>query len=125
MVIEKVINEKGEVKTFRYMYDRGLRTSIIEECTFYYRKVYVIDGETFFLGSYDKGRTDTLIEAVTFAPAVSSVEVTSFTDENILSTMQRKLSKHECSTLHDVVAHFQNNISLNRISLWQINLVML
>lgn len=125
MVIEEVIKQSGVIDHPKYEYNWETKNSMFV-CMepFYYKKVYIIDGEEFVLGSLEEGKTDTLLETTTGVVALRKTEVGSFTDDNIIRVMSEKLGRHLCDTLHEVIIYFQNNLSAHRIELWQINLVI-
>lgn len=125
MVIEEVIKQSGVIYHPKYEYNWDTKKSMLV-CMepFYYKKVYIIDGEEFVFGSLEEGKTDTLLETTTGVVALRKTEVGSFTDDNIIRAMSEKLSRHLCDTLHEVIIYFQNNLSVHRIELWQINLVI-
>lgn len=125
MVIEKVIMQSGVISRPKYSYNCMTNKSMFV-CMepFYYKKVYIIDGEEFALGSSEQGKTDSLLGVTTGAVALRKSEVGSFSNDNIIRVMGEKLGRHLCDTLHDVIISFQNNYSAHRIELWQINLVI-
>lgn len=122
MVIEEVIKQSGVIDFPKYEYNCARKPMFSGMKPFYYKKVYNIDGEEFVLGSIEEGKADTLLEKTTGAIALRKTEVGSFTDDNIIRVMGEKLSRHLCDTLHEVIIHYQNNLSAHRIELWQINL---
>ena len=124
MVIEEVIKQSGTIDHPKYECNCAIKGSFLCMEPFYYKKVYIIDGEEFVLGSVEEGKTDTLLETTTGAVALRKTEVGSFTDDNIIRVMSEKLGRHLCDTLHEVIIYFQNNLSAHRIELWQINLVI-
>ena len=124
MVIEEVIKQSGTIDHPKYEYNCAIKGSFLCMEPFYYKKVYIIDGEEFVLGSVEEGKTDTLLETTTGVVALRKTEVGSFTDDNIIRVMSEKLGRHLCDTLHEVIIYFQNNLSAHRIELWQINLVI-
>ena len=124
MVIEEVIKQSGTIDHPKYEYNCAIKGSFLRMEPFYYKKVYIIDGEEFVLGSAEKGKTDTLLETTTGAVALRKSEVGSFSNDNIIRVMSEKLGRHLCDTLHEVIIYFQNNLSAHRIELWQINLVI-
>lgn len=124
MVIEEVIKQSGTIDHPKYEYNCAIKMSFLCMEPFYYKKVYIIDGEEFVLGSAEKGKTDTLLETTTGAVALRKSEVGSFSNDNIIRVMSEKLGRHLCDTLHEVIIYFQNNLSAHRIELWQINLVI-
>ena len=124
MVIEEVIKQSGTIDHPKYKYNCAIKGSFLCMEPFYYKKVYIIDGEEFVLGSAEKGKTDTLLETTTGAVALRKSEVGSFSNDNIIRVMREKLGRHLCDTLHEVIIYFQNNLSAHRIELWQINLVI-
>ena len=124
MVIEEVIKQSGTIDHPKYEYNCAIKGSFLRMEPFYYKKVYIIDGEEFVLGSVEKGKTDTLLETTTGAVALRKSEVGSFSNDNIIRVMSEKLGRHLCDTLHEVIIYFQNNLSAHRIELWQINLVI-
>ena len=124
MVIEKVIKKSGTIDYPKCEYNwLTKRPMLVNMEPFYYKKVYIIDGEEFILGSVEEGKTDTLLETTTGAVALRKSEVGSFSNDNIIRVMSEKLSRH-LHTLHEVIIYFQNNLSVHRIELWQINLVI-
>lgn len=124
MVIEEVIKQSGTIDHPKYEYNCAIKGSFLRMEPFYYKKVYIIDGEEFVLGSVEEGKTDTLLETTTGAVALRKSEVGSFSNDNIIRVMSEKLGRHLCDTLHEVIIYFQNNLSAHRIELWQINLVI-
>lgn len=124
MVIEKVIKKSGVVEYPRYSYNETTGKTLIGMEPFYYKKVYIIDGEDFILGSLNEGKTDMLLETTTGAVSLRKSEVGSFSNDNIIRVMSEKLGRHLCDTLHEVIISFQNNRSAHRIELWQINLLI-
>lgn len=124
MVIEEVIKQSGTIDHPKYEYNCAIKGSFLCMEPFYYKKVYIIDGEEFVLGSAEEGKTDTLLETTTGAVALRKSEVGSFSNDNIIRVMSEKLGRHLCDTLHEVIIYFQNNLSAHRIELWQINLVI-
>ena len=124
MVIEEVIKQPGTIDHPKYEYNCAIKGSFLRMEPFYYKKVYIIDGEEFVLGSVEEGKTDTLLETTTGAVALRKSEVGSFSNDNIIRVMSEKLGRHLCDTLHEVIIYFQNNLSAHRIELWQINLVI-
>ena len=124
MVIEEVIQQSGTIDHPKYEYNCAIKGSFLCMEPFYYKKVYIIDGEEFVLGSAEEGKTDTLLETTTGAVALRKSEVGSFSNDNIIRVMSEKLGRHLCDTLHEVIIYFQNNLSAHRIELWQINLVI-
>ena len=124
MVIEEVIKQSGTIDHPKYECNCAIKGSFLRMEPFYYKKVYIIDGEEFVLGSAEKGKTDTLLETTTGAVALRKSEVGSFSNDNIIRVMSEKLGRHLCDTLHEVIIYFQNNLSAHRIELWQINLVI-
>lgn len=124
MVIEEVIKQSGTIDHPKYEYNCAIKGSFLCMEPFYYKKVYIIDGEEFVLGSAEEGKTDTLLETTTGAVSLRKSEVGSFSNDNIIRVMSEKLGRHLCDTLHEVIIYFQNNLSAHRIELWQINLVI-
>ena len=124
MVIEEVIKQSGTIDHPKYECKCAIKGSFLRMEPFYYKKVYIIDGEEFVLGSVEEGKTDTLLETTTGAVALRKSEVGSFSNDNIIRVMSEKLGRHLCDTLHEVIIYFQNNLSAHRIELWQINLVI-
>ena len=124
MVIEEVIKQSGTIDHPKYECNCAIKRSFLCMEPFYYKKVYIIDGEEFVLGSAEKGKTDTLLETTTGPVALRKSEVGSFSNDNIIRVMSEKLGRHLCDTLHEVIIYFQNNLSAHRIELWQINLVI-
>ena len=124
MVIEEVIKQSGTIDHPKYEYNCVIKGSFLRMEPFYYKKVYIIDGEEFVLGSVEKGKTDTLLETTTGEVALRKSDVGSFSNDNIIRAMSEKLGRHLCDTLHEVIIYFQNNLSAHRIELWQINLVI-
>lgn len=125
MVIERVITKSGVVYHPKYSYNCATRRLMFEYMEpFYYKMAYTIDGEEFILGSTENGKTDTLIEVTTGSVALRKIEVGSFTNNNIICGLTKKLKRNPCCTLHDVIVNFQNNLSAHSIELWKINLVI-
>ena len=125
MVIEEVIKQSGTIDHPKYEYN-WMTKKYMFACMepFYYKKVYIIDGEEFILGSVEEGKTDTLLETTTGIVALRKSDVGSFSNDNIIRVMSEKLERHHCDTLHEVIIYFQNTLSVHRIELWQINLVI-
>lgn len=128
MVIEKVTEESGVVmlSDFNYAYNTTKMYVFNGRNTpFYYSKKYVIDGEEFVLGSYQKrGKPDTLVHPMTGAVALRKEDMVKPTDSAILSQLIVKRSRTPFSTLRDVVNAFQNKRSGYKFELCQISLLM-
>lgn len=130
MVIEKVIKKKGVLRQEMIMYNPYAEKFVPYRegfVNFYYNKLLVIDGTTFALGSKKKGKNDELVEFNTVAMATTDVLCQSAglkitKDADILTYLRIKMLQSPFSNFTELLIDYQNRV--NKINLWEINLML-